>query len=995
MFNGVVLKMFSSKKEKYQGDWLINNWDSDAEVKPFKIGSGRSGEFFFTIRKTDNPKAYFNVTIIGNDLTSSGTQADVEISIISKTGTNVTRARRIQVSSFCPSDNIYMGILASSVKQYVNAKGQLHLSYDMRVISTDVSKIPQFSFNPLDTDYLNKYGPHPVPVISPEKPPSNAPAASPRRLLLDVNDEGRIDCGVTGITTSDGVDGSFVPAVLQMLYNIPYIRKIILSIKEVNDQCLILKEIQKVFAVLVDSEKSVICDTVINHLPWKLEGHSPIDLFSEIIQLLAKVHGSQIFSKIIPTFILNNREAVTMDEAIALTSPPNVYPDILPMWPLKQRSKIPFKFTEKITIGQEVNYVLHEIYIQEKNQNILYVKPSIDGDWIEIKDLNITRANSKQVFEGNFNKKLLCLVYVKENSHVEMFDNSVDCAFDKQLKELGLTQMHAILEEKYTESMKRRTTEFIFFTEETLRFLARTNRKGFQAFETVGRVMLDISASTTQIYFDVAEACGMNVDGIRLWLITQENELIQVPMRNDSSFVNVPTRKLFVQTKKVLDVLDVPEGYKMLFVKYFDPTETRQIMTYIGSVVLSPDLPFSTFAKATAQALGFKPDTPLIAFNEKTLSPMNPNSFISAQPIESSEVIVFQADPSKCFPIPKVSEINFKCLDCRTNLPRPQAAEATPINPLRLLGLLSDVQTYKEYSLELQTNLQVKTFNYNDYRLSPILLSIPDMIHLSQIETAVIKIAKLRFNKNNDVMLFFASDPAAGGIPMRRPLSMSQPLKLNMLDANNPILFYMHEKNPPETRDYLHSRTIHVKIAPDAVNVTEQYSFFANPDSTVEDVFYMLEKRGKKISGNIRTFAETSGTLTKAYESPSEKISNADHTSLRIDVANPSDQEKTLIQVNFAKLDSKLYAHTEGNPFFISFDTSDTIGSIRERIAQLTKNVMILNSNVRFALGKPGMKILPDAILDDSVKLRAKIEEKNCNINDIVILCIKPQQYKE
>ena len=103
------------------------------------------------------------------------------------------------------------------------------------------------------------------------------------------------------------------------------------------------------------------------------------------------------------------------------------------------------------------------------------------------------------------------------------------------------------------------------------------------------------------------------------------------------------------------------------------------------------------------------------------------------------------------------------------------------------------------------------------------------MIHLSQIETAIIRIAKLRFNKNNDVMLFFASDAAAGGIPKRRPLSMSQPLQLNMLDAKNPILFYLHEKNPPESRDYLRSRTIHVKIALDAVNVTEQYSFFMNP----------------------------------------------------------------------------------------------------------------------------------------------------------------------
>ena len=983
-------------KDLYEGEWNIQDWDKNIPVEEFLVAETKYGNFYLTTRKTDNPKAFFNVTILGKDLSNKGVVLELEIVLVSRTGTNIEKARKISLTNFCASDVIYMGVHTNNLRQFVNEKGFLTMTYALRICSSDLSKIPPtFSINPLDVDYLNKYGPNPVPVISPQKPSSNAPPASPRRLLLDVEDVGRLDCSVTGITTTEKVNGGFVPTVLQMFYNIPYLRSVFLSLKEVNEKNKIIKEIQKVFAVLTESTKSVICDNVVKALPWKLEGHSPIDFFAEVSNALSKVYGNSLFTKFLPTFILNNRDATTMEEAIQLTSPPSVYPDVLPLWPMKQRSKKPFQFTEQITIGPQLTYILHQVYIEDNGENVIFIKPSIDADWAEVRNLNITRASEKQAIEDNFRKKLICLVYVKEQSHVEIFDETNANIVDRQILQLAKSEMISKLNKLYEESMKRRKTEFIYFTEETLRFLVRTGKKGFQSVETAHTVKLDITSSTAQIYYDVADDCGVSVEGIRLWIITNEDKLVQVPLNNESTFVNVPTRKLFVQTKKLLDPLAVPDDFFMLFIKYFDPTDTTQLITYIGSVILSPDQPMETFSKAVAQGLGFKPDQSLIAFNERTLEPLTPTTRIGAQPIISTDTLVFQADPEKSYPIPKIPESQRKCLDCRTDLPRPPSGASVPINPLRLLGQLPDVQTYQDYETEMQNNLQVLAFNYNDYRVSPIRLSLPDTMHFSDLERAIVRVTKLKVNKNTDVVLFFGSDHEAGDIPQRRPLPLGQPFRRTMLNQKHPVLFYMHEKNPPQDRDYVNTKTVHVKIAGDGVNITDQYSFLMDPNSQISVVLDKLKQKGVRIPKNLRCLAETSGSIVHAYKSPNDTLLQTDHTSFRIDIIPPDQESIMLMQVNYARLDNLSYAHTEGTPFYIPIESDDTVGSIRDKIAKMTKMNPKRVARLRFALGKPKEKILPNVLLDENVNIKEMLKQNQYEPDSVAILAIKQKPYTD
>ncbi|EAX92211.1 hypothetical protein TVAG_132560 [Trichomonas vaginalis G3] len=977
------------KLPSFHGTWTIHEWKSDMPVEPLVIANGNFGEISLSIRKTTNPKAFFNIVISGNHLSSDGLQAILECAITSPSATEIRKSRQIQISSFCSSDTLYFGMHMDALNTYLTSTGSFDIQYLFKVISLDPATVSTtFSTNPLDVDYINKYGPNPVPVLSPVRPQTDFPVASPRRFLLEADDLGKLDNGVGSVTSIE--ESSYLPAILELIYNIPMIRSMFLTLREISQSFKFIEEIKKTFAVLQSSPKYSICDGVLNSLPWPLKGHSPIDLFAEIMFGLTGVLGNSVFSKIIPTFILNNREAKTIEQAIELTSPPDVYPDVLPMWPHKQRSKIPFEFKERIKIGPELDYVLHEVLIEDGGRHILFVQPKIEGDWVRIDGITASIVSKQEVYDANFKKKLICLVYTKLNGQFGIFDTS-NIIVDKNFADSAIQEQQTLLQNHCQLSEQKRTTEFAFFTEETLRFLARSSKPGFQAIETIGKVLLDPYSSTDQIYFDVAEAAGVSVETIRLFVITNDEDLVFVPMTKEADFSGVPTRKIFIQTRKSIDCLSIPDDHYTLFVKYYDPT-MDQPFVYLGSVVCSPTTPISSVTQNVVVGLAFKPETVLIAYNEKTGDPLKMTAVIGAQNFGKIETIVFQADTVLNSTMPKLSAQRFKLFDCRNDIPRPAKSSSVPVNPLRLIGDVPVVQTYKEYMNELKENYDVLAFDYNDYRLSPILFSMPKTIHFSQLERAIVKITKLRYNKARDVMLFFASDHQGGDIPCQIPLPLSSPLKEEMLNKKKKILFYHLAKDPE--MDLRKCKTVHVKIARDGVNISDQFSYFIDPDTTLATVLQLLTDTGVQLpKSSLRCLAETAGTLTHAYQTQNDKLIMTPHTSLRIDVTPANQQSMMLMQVNFARLDSKSYIHTEGTPFYVPIAEKETVSDIRNKISQMAKISQNSMDKMKIAFSSPKVRISSQDYIENNVVISNFLETYGLEPESVAIMLIKPKPY--
>ena len=87
-------------KDFYEGEWNIEDWDKNIPVEEFLIAETKFGNFYLTTRKTDNPKAFFNVTIIAKELSNKGVQLELEITLVSRTGTNIEKSRKISLSNY-------------------------------------------------------------------------------------------------------------------------------------------------------------------------------------------------------------------------------------------------------------------------------------------------------------------------------------------------------------------------------------------------------------------------------------------------------------------------------------------------------------------------------------------------------------------------------------------------------------------------------------------------------------------------------------------------------------------------------------------------------------------------------------------------------------------------------------------------------------------------------------------------------------------------------
>lgn len=982
--NNYCRLMESSNNElvPVRGEAVYEQFKTHSIIRPHQITATKIGTFSVVPRKYTNLEGFLNFKVIGANLKETGVEVEVLLVIEIEDSNPIKVLKTMKLSPLCPTDTIFTNISMENLGNILTRKGQLRFSYVFKFINKDLteSHVP-FSLNPVDSEALFA-GIFRGPVESPIKRDKAIPPTSPRKKLLEMSDPSKLATGFTGLNSS--YDPLFVPAILQSIYNLPILRKLLFQL-EIPQSAGFLSSIQRTYVMMQITERLVYIDDVIRNFPGDVSLSTAYDFYSEVYQSIKSLYGDKLAKIISHSIPLDNKESTSIEEALQKSQLPERLPMIIPFFTVEPHSEREFIFSDNITIKNQI-YKLYSVIVCTESGYISYIEPAEASSWYKFNDPEISLVADDETIEKN----LCVLMYLKlsemNNIFVDVNENSVP----KQLADETILEWDEHAYKVIIDLERRRTTEVEVYTDDSLRYNTSLMKPEIVGKDTVRICKLDASASPAQAYYDISEMLGVSIRKIRIWNILNNGSVVLLRMTEHGDINALVNYPFYVQKKKEEENTNVPDDHRLLFIKYFDPT-TKFPLIYIGSIIASERTQINVISVNLALSLCIPLSTKFECYHEMSdfIKQLGVSGTVGQLGLQNGASLIFQPDIREN--PPRIDDNLIESFTCKFVSADFAYAHSKIHFADKILGQKHENVSLLDYIKRKSEDVDISLSNYSDHNAPPVILRIPKLIPFKSLETILNTIfPNIDHHPECDMFLFFSMDRHTK-LPSDKPLNEGGGFSAKMLPEDcKPTLFYLHIKDASPYRNYPCESTINLEISEDAVHITDRYSFLLPPDTTLDYVMSLLEQQGAldPSDGAYRCFVNTGGTLVKSLSDENEVIKLPPHSTLRID-SIPADQNgKQLVQVNHAKIDRFSVSRTFGTPFFINVKKSDTVADMKKRISRKLNYTANYLKKINLVIGKPTMKITPEMFLHEKNKIMNILTTLKSKPEDIVILVI-------